>query len=219
MSETLVKICGVTDEAALDAAVENNADFLGFVFFDKSPRAIAPEKAAELCDALPDRIERVGLFVNPTNDDLDDVLRHVRLDMVQLHGSETPERVDEIRMEFGVRVMKAIGIMTNDDVAKAAAFEGHADWLLFDAKAPAESDRPGGLGEAFPWPLMQTFQSETPWLLAGGLNPDNVTRAISESGTGGVDVSSGVENAPGSKDPSRIAAFLKAAKGAGSGRW
>jgi len=215
----LVKICGVTDEAAVDAAVEAGVDFLGFVFFAKSPRAIHPEDAAELCDALPDDVQKVGLFVDPSNQLLDLVTTHLRLDIIQLHGSESPERVDDIRLNYGAQVMKAIGVSEAADIKAAEAYEGHADWLLFDAKPPKDADRPGGLGESFPWKLMKNWHGETPWLLAGGLTADNVARAIADSGAGAVDVSSGVEKAPGSKDPARIAAFIKAAKGAGAGRW
>lgn len=210
----LVKICGLAEADGLDAAVEGGADFVGFVFHPGSPRALTPEAAAELADALPDEITKVGLFVDPTDDDLDRVLQRVRLDLVQLHGHETPERVDAIRLEFGVQAMKAIGVATEADVAAARAYEGHADWLLFDAK-PTEGDtRPGGLGRSFPWHLLQDWRGETPWMLAGGLTPENVERAVAESGAGAVDVSSGVESAPGVKDPARIAAFLRAAKNA-----
>ncbi|MBN2751820.1 MAG: phosphoribosylanthranilate isomerase [Rhodospirillaceae bacterium] len=214
-----VKICGITDVEALDAAVEAGADFLGFVFYPKSPRVIAPEDAAELTDALPDSVEKVGLFVDPSNADLERVLTHIRLDLVQLHGAETPERVDEIRLEFGLPVMKALGVATASDVVAARAFDAHADWMLFDAKPPVDADRPGGLGQPFPWSLMQDWSGETPWMLAGGLTPENVATAIASSGAAAVDVSSGVECAVGKKDPARIAAFIKAAKSAGAGRW
>lgn len=210
----LTKICGIAETDGLDAAVEAGADFIGFVFFPGSPRAISAQAAAELADALPDEITKVGLFVDPSDDDLEAVLRHIRLDLVQLHGQETPERVDRIRLEFGVQAMKAIGVATAADVERAQAYEGHADWLLFDAK-PVEADsRPGGLGRSFPWHLLQDWRGETPWMLAGGLTPENVERAVAESGAGAVDVSSGVESAPGVKDPARIAAFLRAAKNA-----
>jgi phosphoribosylanthranilate isomerase len=215
----LVKICGVMDEAAVDAAVEHGVDFLGFVFTPQSPRVISPAIAAELCDALPDDVSKVGLFVDPSDDDLDHICRYVRLDYIQLHGSESPARVDEIRLNTGVAVIKAIGVATAEDIQAANAYDGHADLLLFDAKPPNDAPRAGGLGTAFPWPLMKSWTGETPWLLAGGLTPDNVARAIADSGAAGVDVSSGVEKEPGSKDPDRIAAFIKAAKGAGSGRW
>ncbi|SBW12141.1 N-(5'-phosphoribosyl)anthranilate isomerase [uncultured Alphaproteobacteria bacterium] len=210
----LVKICGLAEADGLDAAVEAGADFAGFVFYPGSPRAIAPAAAADLADALPDEITKVGLFVDPTDYELDEVLRQFRLDLVQLHGGETPERVDQIRLEFGLPVMKAIGVADTADVERALAYEDHADWLLFDAKPVAADTRPGGLGRSFPWHLLQDWRGETPWMLAGGLTPENVERAVAESGAGAVDVSSGVESAPGVKDPARIAAFLRAAKNA-----
>ncbi len=210
----LVKICGLTEPDGLDAAVEHGTDFAGFVFYPGSPRAIAPEAAADLADALPDEITKVGLFVDPTDDELNAVLQRFRLDLIQLHGNEPPDRVDAVRLEFGLPVMKAIGIATAADVTAAHAYDNHADWLLFDTK-PTETDaRPGGLGRSFPWQLLQAWRGETPWMLAGGLTPENVERAVAESGAGAVDVSSGVEAAPGVKDPARIAAFLRAAKNA-----
>ncbi|MGE4527695.1 MAG: phosphoribosylanthranilate isomerase [Rhodospirillaceae bacterium] len=216
---TLVKICGLTEVDSLDAAVEAGADFVGFVFHAKSPRAILPEAAAELADALPSEVRKVGLFVDPTDDALAAVLGHIRLDMLQLHGAETPARVDAVRLEFGLPVIKAVGVSTAADVAAAHAYDDHADWLLFDAKPPVDADRPGGLGQPFPWELMHGWNGETPWMLAGGLTPENVAAAIAASDAAAVDVSSGVERAVGVKDPARIAAFIKAAKSAGAGRW
>jgi len=219
MNAPLVKICGITGETALDAAVEGGADFVGLVFYPPSPRALDPERAAELVDALPQTVARVGLFVDPGLEALDAVLARVRLDFIQLHGGESPARVDEVRLEFGLPVIKAVGISVAADLAAAHAFDGHADWLLFDAKPPADADRPGGLGRPFPWDLAKAWTGGTPWMLAGGLSPDNVARAIRDSGAQAVDVSSGVESAPGVKDPARIAAFLRAAKNAGTGCW
>jgi phosphoribosylanthranilate isomerase len=216
---TLVKICGLTETDGLDAAVEAGADFAGFVFCAASPRAISAEAAAELADALPENVRKVGLFVDPSDDDLAAVLARFRLDAIQLHGAETPERVDAVRLEFGLPVIKAVGVATAADVAAAHAFDGHADWLLFDAKPDADAPRTGGLGRPFPWDLMRGWNGSTPWMLAGGLSPETVAEAIRASGAGAVDVSSGVESAPGVKDPARIAAFVKAAKNAGSGCW
>lgn len=215
----LAKICGVRDPEGLDAAVEHGADFIGFVFYPASPRAILPAAAAELADALPDEVTKVGLFVDPTNAELEAVLSEFRLDLLQLHGAESVARVDEIRLEFGLPVIKALGIATATDVKSALAYEDHADWLMFDAKPTADDTRPGGLGRSFAWNLLQDWRGETPWILAGGLTPENVAEAVNASGAGAVDVSSGVESAPGVKDPARIAAFLKAAKSAGAGRW
>ncbi len=216
---TLVKICGITEPDGLDAAVEAGADFVGFVFCPQSPRALTAEAAAELADALPAEVQKVGLFVDPTDDELTAVLTHLRLDLIQLHGHETPERVDAVRLEFGLPVIKAIGVATAADVAAAHAFDEHADWLLFDAKPPADAPRTGGLGQSFPWELMREWNGATPWMLAGGLTAETVAGAIKASGAGAVDVSSGVESAPGSKDPARIAAFIRAAKNAGTGCW
>lgn len=211
---TLVKICGLTDEDGIAAAIENGADMLGFVFFPNSPRHIAPEEAADLLSDLPvevrDQVRVVGLFVDPTDAELDAVFQHLRLDMVQLHGAETPDRVEAIRQEFGVEAMKAIGVAGPEDLKTAERYVGVADMLLFDAKPPAGADRPGGNATAFPWQVMAGWTGTTPWLLAGGLTPDNVAEAIRVAGAPGVDVSSGVENAPGDKDPAKIAAFLKA---------
>jgi phosphoribosylanthranilate isomerase len=215
----LAKICGITESDGLDAAVEHGADFVGFVFYTASPRFILPAAAAELADALPDEVTKVGLFVDPTNAELEAALSEFRLDLIQLHGQESVERVDDIRLEFGLPVIKALGIATAADVTAALAYEDHADWLMFDAKPTPEDTRPGGLGRSFAWHLLQDWRGETPWILAGGLTPENVALAVEASGAGAVDVSSGVESAPGIKDPARIAAFLKAAKNAGAGRW
>lgn len=210
-----VKICGLTDPDSVDAAVEGGADYIGFVFFDKSPRHIQPEAAAELSDGSPEDVSKVGLFVDPDDDQLDRVLSQVRLDVLQLHGEETPERIDAIRLAYGVPVMKVIGVADLTDIGIADRYADHADMLLFDAKPPAGSDRPGGNATAFPWDLMDAYTGTLPWLLAGGLTPDNVAEAIATAGAPGVDVSSGVESAPGRKDPALIKAFLKAAEVAG----
>lgn len=210
----LVKICGLTDPDAVAAAVEGGATHLGFVFFPPSPRHVEPWEAAELCDGLPDDITVVGLFVDPTDDEVDAVMQQVRLGMIQAHGSETPERVDALRLEFGMPVMKALGVSGPDDLDAARTYLGVADMLLFDAKPPKDADRPGGNATAFDWAIMKGWTDrETPWLLAGGLTPANVAEALRVSGAWGVDVSSGVEAAPGEKDPALITAFLDAAFG------
>lgn len=209
-----VKICGLSDQESVAAAVEGGADYLGFVFFEKSPRHVTVEQVAELTDGLPEGVAKVGLFVDPTGAALDQVLGQVRLDFIQLHGSETPVRIDAIRLEYAVPVIKAVGVADAGDIQKAEAFAGHADRLLFDAKPPAGADRPGGNAQAFNWPLMKGYSGALPWLLAGGLTPDTVATAIAQSGANAVDVSSGVESAPGRKDPALITAFLEAAKAA-----
>lgn len=210
-----VKICGLTDQDSVDAAVEGGADYIGFVFFDKSPRNISPAAAAVLCDGVPEDVSKVGLFVDPDDDQLERVLSHVRLDMLQLHGNELPERIDAIRLAYGVPVMKVVGVADLKDISLADQYVDHADMLLFDAKPPPQADRPGGNAQTFPWDLMHDYSGSLPWLLAGGLTPTNVTEAIETAGAPGVDVSSGVESAPGRKDPALIKAFLKAAEVAG----
>ena len=207
-----VKICGVSDVESVEIAVTEGADYLGFNFFEASPRYVTAAHAASLLDGVPDDVAKVGVFVDPDPSLLDDVLGQTRLDYIQLHGRETPERIDAIRLAYGVPVIKAIGVADAEDLEVAAAFFEHADCLLFDAKPPPGAARPGGNALAFPWSLMKHYSNSTPWLLAGGLTPDTVGQAIKESGAQAVDVSSGVESAPGKKDPALITAFLRAAK-------
>ncbi|MGE5546102.1 MAG: phosphoribosylanthranilate isomerase [Solirubrobacterales bacterium] len=208
-----VKICGITDEDALDAAVEAGADYVGLVFFAKSPRHIAPDLAAELVQFLDEGVAKVGLFVDPDDALLDEVLGHLRLDLLQLHGSETPERVEQIRLEYGLPVMKVIPVASADDLKAAEAYYGVADRLLFDAKPPKGSELPGGNAVSFDWTILKGFTCPLPWMLAGGLTPANVAEAIRISGAKAVDVSSGVETAPGAKDPDKIRGFIATAKG------
>ena len=210
-----VKICGLTDEDSLAAAVEAGAAYVGLVFFDKSPRSISAVQAAQLIDGLPGDVRRVGLFVDPSDDVLSATLAHVRLDLLQLHGAESPDRVDAVSQEFGVPVMKALGVSAPEDVAAARAYDAVAERLLFDAKPPAGADRPGGNAVAFDWALSTRYDGPLPWMLAGGLTTDNVAEAIKVSGAQAVDVSSAVERAPGQKDPDLIRAFIAAARGAG----
>ncbi|HSV29693.1 MAG TPA: phosphoribosylanthranilate isomerase [Candidatus Omnitrophota bacterium] len=207
-----VKICGITDEDNLDAAVEAGADYIGLVFFAKSPRYIAPADAAELVQLLDD-VKKVGLVVDPDDALLDEVMTHLRLDLLQLHGSESPERLDYIRQEYGVPVMKVIPVSTADDLKAAEAYYDGADCLLFDAKPPKGSELPGGNAVSFDWSILAGFSCPLPWMLAGGLTPANVAEAIKVTGAKAVDVSSGVERAPGIKDPAKIRAFIQAAKG------
>lgn len=208
-----VKICGLTEDEGLDAAVDNGADFLGLVFFPRSPRFISPAEAGELFQYLPEELKVVGLFVDPAFEDIERVLNSVRLDMIQLHGAETAERIEEIRLEFGHPVMKAVPVATAADLDAARDLAEVADWLLFDARPPKDADRPGGNAAAFDWTLLAGRHWPCPWMLAGGLTPDNVAEAIRVSGARAVDVSSGVESAPGVKDPDKVARFIKAAKG------
>jgi len=206
----LVKICGLTDEDGVIAAVEHGADFLGFVFFRKSPRYIEPANVPGLIEELPEDVKTVALFVDPTDDELDAVFRHFRPDFVQLHGSESPERVEKIRFEYAVEAIKVIPIHDADDLVKADPYIDIADWLMFETRPPEGADRPGGHGIAFDWALMKGWKRRIRWFLAGGLTPETVAEALHVSGAPAVDVSSGVESSPGVKDPEKIAAFLAA---------
>lgn len=209
---TLVKICGITDEDAMAAAVEGGADFVGLVFFPPSPRALSFEAAAELSHMLPEEVKTVGLFVDPDDATIERALNAVRLDLLQLHGAETPERIEQLRLEFGHPVMKSVAVATAADVDAAREIAAVADWLLFDAQAPAGAGRPGGNAAGFDWSLLAGRKWPCPWMLAGGLTPDTVAAAIRATGAPAVDVSSGVERAPGVKDPELILRFITAAK-------
>ena len=209
---SLAKICGLTTPEAVDAALAGGAAYLGFVFFERSPRHIAPQDAAELARQGRGRAEVVALLVDPSPDLVDDVVRELRPDMIQLHGRESPERVAAIRDTHGVRVIKALGVRQGTDLDAAPAYDGVADHLMLDAKPPEGADRPGGHGGAFDWSLLQGRTPSRPWFLAGGLDPGNVADAIRATGAPMVDVSSGVESAPGVKEPALIAAFLEAVR-------
>ena len=207
-----VKICGLTDEDAVEAAIEAGADMLGVVFFAKSPRAITIERAAEILQWVPEEVRKVGLFVDPDDALLSEAMNNLRLDFFQLHGAESPERVEQVRLEYGMPVIKALGISGPADLDAALPYADVADWLLFDAKAPVDAERPGGNAKPFDWRILQGRTWPCPWLLAGGLTVDTVAEAILQSGANGVDVSSGVESAPGVKDADLIAKFIAAAK-------
>ncbi len=216
--KTKVKICGLTDERGVAAAIDGGADYIGLNFFRRSPRFVSIETAAELVTALPRKVIPVGLFVDPTPAELAKILEHVRLGMIQLHGKETPKHIDDIRKAYGLPVMKAVGVSSLRDLKAALAYEDHADWLLFDAKPPKSATRPGGNAVSFDWDLMKSYEGSLPWMLAGGLTSRNVAKAIKQSGARAVDVSSGVETKPGVKSPAKIRSFLKAAKGAKAGK-
>jgi phosphoribosylanthranilate isomerase len=207
----VVKICGVNDPAAMHAAAAAGADLVGFVFFPPSPRAVTPEQAAALAMPGPGR---VGLFVDPTDEQIAAVLAALPLDLIQLHGEETPARCAGVRARFGLPVMKALGIAAASDLDALADYAPAVDRFLLDAKAPPGAPLPGGNAAPFDWTLTAGREIPRPWLLAGGLTPENVAEAIAASGARGVDVSSGVEKARGVKDPARIAAFVAAARGA-----
>jgi phosphoribosylanthranilate isomerase len=210
MTRVSVKICGLNDPRAVTAAVEGGASFVGFVFFRRSPRYVTGEQAAALAALVPRSVKKVGLFVDATDADVETVLDHVRLDLLQLHGKESPQRVEALRLATGLPVMKALGVATARDVRAAEAYDDHADWLMFDAKAPRDATRPGGNALSFDWTLLKAYAGRTPWMLAGGLSRANVRAAIKESGARAVDVSSGVESTPGVKSPAKIRAFLRA---------
>ncbi len=208
----LVKICGLNEPGPVAAAIGAGADMVGFVFFPPSPRAITIDKAVTLVAGVPAGVDRVGLFVNPSNDDLDDVLGVVALDLVQLHGDESPARVREIRNHTKLPVIKALKVGSAADIDRARDYDGIVDWLMFDAQPPRDSILPGGNGRPFDWTLMAGRKFRRPWILSGGLNADNLAEAVRQSGASAVDVSSGVEDGPGRKSLAKIRAFLDAAR-------
>lgn len=207
-----VKICGLRDADAVDAAVSGGADYVGFNFFPKSPRYVTPVLAAELAARVPTGIAKVGLVVNPDNAALDALLSQTPLDFVQLHGAETPDRVVEVKRRTGLPVIKVVGVADESDLAQVAAHAAVADQILVDTKPPKNAILPGGNGVAFDWGLVAGLRWPVPWMLAGGLTPDNVADAIAQTGARQVDVASGVESAPGVKDAQMIADFVKAAQ-------
>lgn len=211
---TAVKICGLREPAHIAAAVEAGARALGFVFVQKSPRFVEVETARALCLEVPPGVLRVGLFLNPDDARLNEVLDRVPLDMIQLHGTETPDRVREVKALTGLPVMKAIGIATPDDLDALWDYGLAADMLLVDAKPAPGAALPGGNGLAFDWRLLAGRHWLTPWMLAGGLSPDNVAEAIALARPPWLDLSSGVESAPGVKDPALIRAFMQAVEAA-----
>jgi phosphoribosylanthranilate isomerase len=208
----IVKICGLKTPETIDAALDAGADMVGLVFFARSPRNIAVSDAAALTGRARGRAEIAALTVDADDAALDAIVTGLRPDWLQLHGHETPERVTAIRQRLGLRVMKALPIATRADLASVAGFAGVADRLLFDAQPPRDATRPGGLGTPFDWHLLEQLDPGIPFMLSGGLNPENVAEALRITHAPGVDVSSGVERAPGEKDPERIRAFVRAAR-------
>jgi phosphoribosylanthranilate isomerase len=208
------KICGLASEAAVAAAVEGAAAYVGFVFYPPSPRAVSPAAAGRLCRAVPAAVTRVGLFVDADDAAIAAVLEAAPLDLLQFHGGESPARVAAVKRRFGIKVMKAVSVAAAEDVAAAAAYEPEADLLLFDAKPPRRADAlPGGNGLAFDWRLIAGHEWRLPWMLSGGLTAALLPEAVAVSGARIVDVSSGVERGPGDKDPAKIRAFLEVARG------
>ncbi len=209
-----VKICGLREEAHVAAAVEAGARYVGFVFFGRSPRNVTVEVAARLAATVPPGVAKVALVVDATDAALDSIVAAVPLDMLQLHGQESPERVAGIRARYGLPVMKAVGIAGPEDVQKIATYGKVADQILVDARAPKGAVLPGGNGLSFDWTLIARKYWPCPWMLAGGLTQENVAEAIRLTGARQVDVSSGVEIAPGVKDAELIRAFVAAAQAA-----
>jgi phosphoribosylanthranilate isomerase len=208
-----VKICGLTDAAGLTAAVSAGARYVGFVFFPRSPRHVTLDQARALALSVPDGVAKVALVVDPDDAALDALLAQVPVDFLQLHGHESPARVAALRARHGLPVMKAVGVADARDLPALTEYEQVADQILVDAKPPKDANLPGGNGLAFDWRLIAGRDWARPWMLAGGLTPDNVAQAVNLTGAQQVDVSSGVESAPGVKDAARIAAFITAAQG------
>ncbi|MDF1804256.1 phosphoribosylanthranilate isomerase [Thalassovita sp.] len=210
-SDVKVKICGLTQPEHVQVAARAGAAYVGFVFFPKSPRNVSIELARDLAIDAPLGLAKVALLVNADDATLDAILDAVPLDMLQLHGRESPDRVAQIRARYGLPVMKAIGIADDSDLIQITDYAAVADQLLIDAKAPKGADLPGGNGLSFDWRLVNRKYWPCPWMLAGGLTPENVGLAVQMTGARQVDVSSGVESAPGVKDSALIQAFVQAA--------
>jgi phosphoribosylanthranilate isomerase len=207
-----VKICGINSAAAADAVLRAGADFGGLVFFAKSPRNLSLEQGKMLAERMRGRVRLAALVVDDSDAALAAIASQVKPDFFQLHGQETPDRAAQIRSRFGIPIIKAIPVSEAGDLAKTSAYDDVAEMFLFDAVPAAGASRPGGHGAAFDWRILGGRTFARPWFLAGGLNPENIARAIAVSGATMVDVSSGVESAPGVKSSDRIADFVAAAK-------
>ena len=211
-----IKICGLKTPEALDVALESGADLVGFVFFAPSPRHLALAAARTLGERVKARAGKVALTVDADDETLRGVVEALKPDMLQLHGKETPERVTALRARFGLPVMKAVPIAERKDLARIDVYKKVADRLIFDARAPQDATRPGGLGTPFDWTLLKGIDPGIPYMLSGGLDAGNVVEALRITRAPGVDVSSGVERASGEKDPDKIRAFIRAARAAES---
>ncbi len=212
-----VKICGITSAEAADAALRAGADFAGLMFHPNSPRNVSLEQGASLADRLRGRARIVAVLRDPSDEQLAAIVAQVKPDLVQVHRAESPARLTAIRARFNVALIHAVSVAAPSDLAGLERFEDVADLFLFDAKPPSGAMREGGHGAAFDWQILRGQKIRRPWLLAGGLNADNVARAIAVSEAPGVDVSSGVESAPGVKSAEKIAAFIAAARAANVG--
>jgi len=207
-----VKICGLATVNDVRACADAGANYMGLVFFEKSPRNIIIPAARELALAAPLGLAKVALVVNPSDAELDAITASVPLDMLQLHGRETPARVAEVKARYGLPVMKAVGIADGDDLPKLESYFGVADQILLDAKPPKGGELPGGNGLSFDWRLIAGRRWPCPWMLAGGLTPENVAEAVKMTGAKQVDVSSGVEDAPGQKNAELIQKFVQSSR-------
>jgi phosphoribosylanthranilate isomerase len=209
-----IKICGLKTPEALDVALESGADLVGFVFFPPSPRNLGLEAVRTLASRVQGRAGKVALTVNANDETLAGIVAALKPDMLQLHGTETPERVAVVRSKFGLPVMKALPIAERADLSPVRLYAKVSDRLLFDARAPEAATRPGGLGKAFDWTLLAGLDTGVPFMLSGGLDANNVAEALRITRASGVDVSSGVERSAGVKDPDKIRAFIRAARAA-----
>jgi phosphoribosylanthranilate isomerase len=209
-----IKICGLRSPKALDVALDSGADLVGFVFFASSPRHLGLEAARTLGQRVRGRAGKVALTVDANDDTLLDIVAALKPDMLQLHGSETPERIIAVRTRFGLPVMKALPVAERSDLSQIRQYAQIVDRLIFDARAPKDATRPGGLGKTFDWTLLKDLNAGVSFMLSGGLDADNVSEALRITRAPGVDVSSGVERAPGEKDPDKIRAFIRAARAA-----
>jgi phosphoribosylanthranilate isomerase len=214
MTSVVIKICGLKTIEALDVALDAGTDMVGVVFFAPSPRNVGPEAARLLGERVRGRAQKVALTVDASDDELTRLVAALAPDVLQLHGRETPDRVVTVRTRFGLPVIKALPIATRTDLSPILSYAKVADRLLFDARAPQGATRPGGLGQPFDWRLLENLDPGVPFMLSGGLDAGNVGEALRITGAGGVDVSSGVERAPGEKDPDKIRAFILAARAA-----
>ena len=212
MSDVGVKICGLRSHAQIDAAIQAGASYIGLNFFAKSPRSVTIEEAAPLAAAMPAGVAKVALVVDADDAMLDALAEKVAIDILQLHGSETPARVTEVKARYGLPVMKVVGLADASDLIKLDAHLSVADMILVDAKAPKDAVLPGGNGVTFDWTLLEGRRWPIPWMLAGGLNPSNVAEAIRLTRANQVDVASGVESSPGVKDPQLMKQFCENAQ-------
>lgn len=212
-----VKICGLKTEEALAAALDGGASHIGFIFFEKSPRHVEPDQAGRLREAARGRADVVAVTVNADDAALDAIVAAAKPDILQLHGAESPERVAEVKARYGLPVMKAFAIREAADLEKIAPYRGVADRFLFDAKPPKGSDLPGGNGVSFDWELLAALDDGVDYMLSGGLNAANIGAALNAASPRAIDISSGVERAPGEKDPDLIRSFFSAVRAAREG--